>query len=634
MTSHIVAKASQAYGKTSSGLVPRNDSHRSVISIATICIGTGPGGTVDRIAQVVVIDHRGGELFNEMVLPDPAVPITDYRTTSTGFTDLSFVGAKSLDYIQREVTRITHQKTIVGYKLFKCAKDLRIPFTASATRDIALYAPLMNVFLSRDHAQILQTNLHMTESWIPPLSGIVLQYMRRTIRGPNTGYVQNAIENTRASLDVYLSLATEWENSVSSQHRVDNPVRKDRIVDPISSTTTPLIAQDVIDSIIDSLFDDISALRMCSLTSHRFLYRSQSHLFRRVRFSPEGPFPDQFLPIMRSTPNLALFVRELILVGSAVGKKNQWISSNPALPLILESLDNLNSVSISCVDGACFLSGGFEVYTLFLSKPITTLALSVIFFEITDHFFNLLEQFPSLQNITLDRVFCRGNISAPARRVSRDIVLKDLNITLYTESSGSGIEMITADSSPLRLDHLTSISVLSSSMSDLLQLNTVLDTSHDFIERLNFGSVSSLWDQRVFDSSQLRWHHIPYMSLVITDPACHQLTLGSWAHALRFDGRQFALKHLVLAAELFLSPGFPVSGHTVCDRTQWEAMDNALSHMGMQNLRRVDIILQPVEVNFAIRECIMEIRGVIETACSSLRERNILFFDIPPHEYK
>ncbi|KAK0212072.1 hypothetical protein DFS33DRAFT_399 [Desarmillaria ectypa] len=420
----------------------------------------------------------------------------------------------------------------------------------------------------------------------------------------------------------------------SSQHLVHYSVHTDKCetANLNNSMATPSLTQDVIDSVIDCLSDDVSALQMCSLASNNFLYRSQSHLFRRVCFSPDGPFPDQFLPAIRSKPNLALFVRELILIGSAVGQKDQWISSDATLPLILESLDNLNSVSISCVDGACFVSGGLDVYTSFLSKPVRKLALTAIFFEIPDHFFSLLAQFPSLQHIALDRVFCRRNVAGSSRPVSRNILLKGLDIALHADSSRSSIEMITANGSPLQLDCLTSISVLSSAMSCLLQLNTALNASCDSIERLNFGSVSSLWDQRTIDYSLMRWHHIRYMSLVITDPACHQLTLGSWAHALRFDGRQFALTHLVLAAELFLRPDFPVLRHSVCDRTQWEAMDNALSHMGMRNLQRVDIVLQPVEVTSAIRGCLMEIRDVIEKACSYLRERNILFFDICMHE--
>ncbi|KAK0212071.1 hypothetical protein DFS33DRAFT_1482056 [Desarmillaria ectypa] len=213
MSSHLVVTTSQSY-KQSNSRVPGNGSQQSVVAIATICVGTGPGGTVDRIAQVVIVDHRGGQLFNEMVLPDPAAPITDYRTMSTGFTDLSFVEAQSLDYIQQEVIRMTDQKTVVGYKLFRCSKDLNIPFPAHVTRDVGLYAPLINIFLPRDHAQTLQKSLQMTESWIPPLPGIVLRYMGRTIRGRSTGYVQNALENARASLDVYHSLARDWEFSV------------------------------------------------------------------------------------------------------------------------------------------------------------------------------------------------------------------------------------------------------------------------------------------------------------------------------------------------------------------------------------------------------------------------------------
>jgi len=50
------------------------------------------------------------------------------------------------------------------------------------------------------------------------------------------------------------------------------------------------IAQELIDKFIDELYDDVRALKSCSLISKRWVYRSQHHIFSRITISSQQSF--------------------------------------------------------------------------------------------------------------------------------------------------------------------------------------------------------------------------------------------------------------------------------------------------------------------------------------------------------
>ncbi|GBE77778.1 ribonuclease H-like protein [Sparassis crispa] len=153
------------------------------LSIASTCVGCGPGGSTPALARIAIVDYRGQIVYCEYVKPD--VQVSDYRTATTGIeaSHLDIAnGAKPFTEVQQHVANLIRGKVLVGHSIWHDLSVLGIPHPAVATRDVALYQPFRNA-----------------------------------LRSPNQvdGKVC-ALENARAGLDLYRSHATAWEGTVST----------------------------------------------------------------------------------------------------------------------------------------------------------------------------------------------------------------------------------------------------------------------------------------------------------------------------------------------------------------------------------------------------------------------------------
>ncbi|CCM04187.1 uncharacterized protein FIBRA_06350 [Fibroporia radiculosa] len=181
----------------------------SFLSIATTCVGCGPGGSTSMLARVAIVNYRGQTLCDIFV--QPTMPVSDYRTSTTGLsaTDLDPMptspvpspladnGARPFKDVQQHVAALMKDKVLVGHSLWQDLVVLGIPHPAVATRDVALYQPFRNALRTPNQIIGLQT--------------LMWHLMRRRIQDSKV----DALENARAALDLYRSHAAEWEGAVS-----------------------------------------------------------------------------------------------------------------------------------------------------------------------------------------------------------------------------------------------------------------------------------------------------------------------------------------------------------------------------------------------------------------------------------
>ncbi|KAK0450522.1 uncharacterized protein EV420DRAFT_1646441 [Desarmillaria tabescens] len=136
---------------------------------------------------------------------------------------------------------------------------------------------------------------------------------------------------------------------------------RDLLISKTSSPTPaaspqPIIPQELIDIIIDNLYNHPRSLRACALVSSSWSGRSQQNLFSRITLAGR-PWPDQpkgrtaaelFLRLIESAPHVPGFVRHLEIIEGDVFKSDRWLArSIPVLDHILPALTNLRTLHIN-----------------------------------------------------------------------------------------------------------------------------------------------------------------------------------------------------------------------------------------------------------------------------------------------
>ncbi|KAF8971410.1 ribonuclease H-like domain-containing protein [Flammula alnicola] len=169
------------------------------LSVSCINVGVGPGGTTNLLARIAIVDYRGATVFDKYVAPTTTV--TDYRTTTTGITQahLNSPDAWTFPMIQTYVSNFFRNKILVGHSLWNDLAVLGLPHPAVDTRDVALYQPFRNTLQHSNPHQIIGLQ---TLAW---------QLMARRCQ---EGQI-HPVENARAALDLYRSVADRWEDSVA-----------------------------------------------------------------------------------------------------------------------------------------------------------------------------------------------------------------------------------------------------------------------------------------------------------------------------------------------------------------------------------------------------------------------------------
>lgn len=122
--------------------------------------------------------------------------------------------------------------------------------------------------------------------------------------------------------------------------------------------------QELVDLIIDELYDDFPTLQICSLTSRSFLSSSRRHQFSHIEFSGiQPPNPptrqwrrltlntcEKFHALISESPHIAPLVRDLRVVEGSNFLKVTWLATEPLLPVVLRKLVNLTSISLEADD--------------------------------------------------------------------------------------------------------------------------------------------------------------------------------------------------------------------------------------------------------------------------------------------
>ncbi|KIY65132.1 hypothetical protein CYLTODRAFT_492561 [Cylindrobasidium torrendii FP15055 ss-10] len=171
---------------------------KQLLGISAICVGVGQSGTTSMVARVAIVNYTGHTVFDTFV--QPTMPVTDYRTASTGIEPAHLTGKQSMPFatVQQHVANYIKGNVLVGHCIWNDLSVLGIPHPAVDTRDVALYQPFRNTVRTAPTA-------------FAGLQTLLWQLMRRRCQ---EGCL-NPVENSRAAMDLYRTHAGGWEDAVS-----------------------------------------------------------------------------------------------------------------------------------------------------------------------------------------------------------------------------------------------------------------------------------------------------------------------------------------------------------------------------------------------------------------------------------
>ncbi|KAF9244623.1 ribonuclease H-like domain-containing protein [Melanogaster broomeanus] len=174
--------------------IPSND---QILALSCSNVGVGPGGTTAMLARVSIVDFKGNVILDTFVAP--TMQVTDFRTATTGIEASHLLASDPplFDRVQQHVAELIKGKVIVGHSLWHDLSVLGIPHPAVTTRDVALYQPFRNALRSPNQVIGLQT--------------LMWHLMGRRCQD---GHI-HPVENARAALDLYRTVAAEWEGAIS-----------------------------------------------------------------------------------------------------------------------------------------------------------------------------------------------------------------------------------------------------------------------------------------------------------------------------------------------------------------------------------------------------------------------------------
>jgi hypothetical protein len=114
------------------------------------------------------------------------------------------------------------------------------------------------------------------------------------------------------------------------------------------------LPQDLVDTILDDLHDDVPSLKSCSLAARTFVISARKHIFKKIEILSSSDASQRFYELLCSSPHIAPLVEDLCITSilerfpetcAYLDPSGDYMSGRP-LSLILLLLTELKRISI------------------------------------------------------------------------------------------------------------------------------------------------------------------------------------------------------------------------------------------------------------------------------------------------
>ena len=180
----------------------------------------------------------------------------------------------------------------------------------------------------------------------------------------------------------------------------------------VSRAPNTLLPAELIDQVIDHLYDDIPSLQACCLTSRGFLPGARFHIFHDVLLS--GPDrANAFVKLLEGSPHISSFVNFLGIKGDACHIYSKADYLDTVLPIIAPKLTQLRSLRMDKVTLAHASLGALSAL-IYQFPALKELQISSVTFERFRDFAALIVAHPLLECLDLGHVWWKGSIKSPS----------------------------------------------------------------------------------------------------------------------------------------------------------------------------------------------------------------------------
>ncbi|SJK97012.1 uncharacterized protein ARMOST_00261 [Armillaria ostoyae] len=389
--------------------------------------------------------------------------------------------------------------------------------------------------------------------------------------------------------------------------------------------------QELIDEILDYLYDSPSALKACSLVSHQFYPRTRVHLFREVDcYTPDDPRSAQVFDIARDSPELLQCI-----------KRVQFRCLNFFLPkhqtATIDFLHSLSSPTTLSLWDDSYMEGEVTEWQHILPAFVTSvpyLAITRLALECPQWhtFLEFHHIVLSLPNVTeLHIISCLSEFSPnedpvmpvpPAPRIKKIRVDVDWGmILIFWEGLRSYRSVY--------LDHLEEFHVINPSPDELC---AVIQTASLASKNLKVLEI----DCRICFDYEILPHSISPLDLnAITDLRLGvelsdeaPLFINWWIRSFKAVPEDSSvIERLTIKLRGYRSPVTP--GQLELLKRAFEELSDLLSKL----VRNVDLVFQLKDYDAHPGLCTDCLRGAIVDACDALKEKaNLRVFDME-HTY-
>lgn len=290
--------------------------------------------------------------------------------------------------------------------------------------------------------------------------------------------------------------------------------------------TMSLFPQELLEAIIDDLYDDLPTLRACGMVSRAFLHSTRTHIFANIRLTPKSGLPNpatvgsypnclnpcqKFHALLVNSPYISSYVQRLIIIDGSLFPSHPsaditgtapsgspWVLDEPSLPYVIRYLTRLRSVSL------IFQEGPLRNWSA-MSKALTDSLLSTlrlpnlesvelqrIGFDCPDQLFHLFNGAHALKNISLTSIRTSSAVfsaweHAESKTIQQGGVLpqiEGLTVDTLDRSHFPLIQSIVTCHTALDLSSLRTIAIPNASISELRSIINLLQSVRGSLEHL------------------------------------------------------------------------------------------------------------------------------------------------------
>ncbi|SJL02861.1 uncharacterized protein ARMOST_06201 [Armillaria ostoyae] len=372
-----------------------------------------------------------------------------------------------------------------------------------------------------------------------------------------------------------------------------------------AASPQPIIPQELIDIIIDYLYNDTRSLRACALVSSSWSGRSQQNLFLRIALAGK-PWPDKrksrtsaelFLRLIESAPHIPSFVRHLEIIEGDAFRSYRWLArSMPILDCILPTLTNLRTFHINFTGLLWRDIPGIHKSFLSISKLPDLRKVTISSITSVPSLNGLFTLFEGsnvadicLVNVTTGALTDRSRTYVPT---SVRIPLETLSLSLESNEVWRLSSWFADPSCILRLSGLRKLRINIVEYQEMKAASRLLETLHmPSMEAIEIRLESLEYADSTDHSENLpNLSNFRHVRFALT-PECLLIEPEEWISAsIAAQCWERLLKNFrenVIETVTLMLPKIHPNRFPEAERRHWVALDAALTRADMSHLRRV-----------------------------------------------